>query len=178
MSAKSSPSPESSNIPAAEDAPRVRRVANPRPKKPVAAAAEPAAMVAAPEERPPSQAPHTDWPAPDAPNPGPSGPSEHAKRKRRRKKSKGHGPQLQGAAQDEEIPLQAGHEPSAAPAPPSGPPRAKPDPDHLARFAWKIYLSEVSEEGVALVGDNDAKELARRCFRLAEIFMEEQVRRR
>ncbi len=48
----------------------------------------------------------------------------------------------------------------------------------LTKLAWKIYLSEVSEEGVALIGDSDAKELSRRCFRLAEIFMEEQSRRR
>lgn len=48
----------------------------------------------------------------------------------------------------------------------------------LSKLAWKIYLAEVSEEGVALIGDNDAKELSRRCFRLAEIFMEEQTRRR
>ena len=45
-------------------------------------------------------------------------------------------------------------------------------------MAWKIYLAEVSEEGVALIGDNDAKDLSRRCFRLAEIFVEEQMRRR
>ena len=31
---------------------------------------------------------------------------------------------------------------------------------------------------VALIGDNDAKDLSRRCFRLAEIFIEEQTRRR
>ena len=52
------------------------------------------------------------------------------------------------------------------------------DPEALSKLAWKIYLSEVSEEGVALIGDNDAKELSRRCFRLAEIFLEEQARRR
>ena len=70
--------------------------------------------------------------------------------------------------------------PSQAPPPrPDQPPRPKIDPDLLAGRAWKIYLSEISEEGVALVGDNDAKELARRCFRLAEIFItEEQSRRR
>ncbi len=54
----------------------------------------------------------------------------------------------------------------------------KLDAEQLAKFAWKIYLAEVSEEGVALVGDNDARELSRRCFRLAEIFLEEQARRR
>jgi hypothetical protein len=58
------------------------------------------------------------------------------------------------------------------------PPRPKIDPELLTKMAWKIYLAEVSEEGVALIGDNDAKDLSRRCFRLAEIFIEEQMRRR
>lgn len=57
-------------------------------------------------------------------------------------------------------------------------PRSKVDPEELAKRAWKIYLAEVSEEGVALIGDADARELSRRCFRLAEIFIEEQSRRR
>jgi hypothetical protein len=46
-----------------------------------------------------------------------------------------------------------------------------------AAHAWQIYLAEVSEEGVALIGDQDAKELARRCFRLAEVFLQESARR-
>jgi hypothetical protein len=33
-------------------------------------------------------------------------------------------------------------------------------------------------EASAPTGDNDAKNLSRRCFRLAEIFIEEQTRRR
>ncbi|MBC7979096.1 MAG: hypothetical protein H7Y36_00865 [Armatimonadetes bacterium] len=52
------------------------------------------------------------------------------------------------------------------------------EPEKVAKNAWKIYLAEVSEEGVALIGDNDARELARRCFRLSEIFLEEESRRR
>jgi len=56
--------------------------------------------------------------------------------------------------------------------------RFKIDSEELAKRAWKIYLAEVSEEGVALIGDSDARELSRRCFRLAEIFLEEQSRRR
>ncbi len=55
--------------------------------------------------------------------------------------------------------------------------RRRIDPDKVAKNAWKIYLAEVSEEGVALIGDNDARELARRCFRLASIFLEEEDRR-
>lgn len=56
-------------------------------------------------------------------------------------------------------------------------PRRKPDPGKVAKNAWKIFLAEVSEEGVALIGDNDARELARRCFRLSEIFLEEEDKR-
>ena len=51
------------------------------------------------------------------------------------------------------------------------------NPEELAKKAWKIYLSEVSEEGIALINDQDARELSRRCFRLAEIFLDEQSRR-
>jgi hypothetical protein len=56
-------------------------------------------------------------------------------------------------------------------------PRRKPDPGKVAKNAWKIFLAEVGEEGVALIGDNDARELARRCFRLSEIFLEEEGKR-
>ena len=45
-----------------------------------------------------------------------------------------------------------------------------------AKKAWDIYLAEVSEEGVELFPDNDARELARRSFRLAEIFLQEELR--
>jgi hypothetical protein len=48
--------------------------------------------------------------------------------------------------------------------------------DDLCKKAWDIYLAEVSEEGVELFPDNDARELARRSFRLAEIFMQEEMR--
>ena len=47
----------------------------------------------------------------------------------------------------------------------------------LAKRAWKIFLAEVSEEGVSLISDQDARELSKRCFRLAEIFLDEQGRR-
>ncbi|MCP5543729.1 MAG: hypothetical protein H7A49_07450 [Akkermansiaceae bacterium] len=104
-----------------------------------------------------------DWPEP-ATSEGGSGGGQ--KRKRRRKKKSG---QQQG----EGVPATQG-ESNEAPRPP----RPQHDSDQLAKNAWKIYLAEISEEGVALVGDNDARELARRCFRLAEIFMDEQARRR
>jgi hypothetical protein len=60
---------------------------------------------------------------------------------------------------------------------PAQKPRHKLDSGKVAKHAWKIYLAEVSEEGVALIGDNDARELVRRCFRLSEIFLEEEDRR-
>lgn len=59
-----------------------------------------------------------------------------------------------------------------------GAPHERPslDPELVAKRAWKIYLGEVSEEGLALINDNTAREMARRSFRLAEIFLEEQAR--
>jgi len=54
--------------------------------------------------------------------------------------------------------------------------RAPYDPESLAAKAWKIFLAEVSEEGIALINDHDARELSKRCFRLAQIFLDEQSR--
>ena len=107
---------------------------------------------------------------------------EPAKRnKRRRRKGKGGGES--SAKQDKpaeetviEIKSEIKAEAPPAPAKPNPPQRPRHDPGQLAKFAWKIYLAEVSEEGVALIHDNDAKELARRCFRLAEIFLDESFR--
>lgn len=50
------------------------------------------------------------------------------------------------------------------------------DADEVAKYAWKIYLAEISEEGVRLVDDRAARELARRCFELAVTFLDEQQR--
>lgn len=129
------------------------------------------------------------WPEPDAASTGGnSGPSEAAKKKRRRRKGKGAISQAQGSAPQAEetfpispeVKVQDHREPR--PQPHGGstpfPQRIKHDPEQLAKMAWKIYSSEVGEEGVALIGDNDAKELSRRCFRLAEIFLDEQARHR
>lgn len=254
MSDDNAPSPESAKELQADGAPRVRRISNPRIKKPAKSAVAPSAapedapqpeesstpasaaaaktskfpeFLDAPERPEPaerreksapsrtaepggeadsSQAPESsdesssrsDWPEPEAPSSG--APSENNKRKRRRKKGKGGnsnnggsgsqgeteapqsmvsdvaeattGAQLSGSGQ--------GHQPRQSHPQAQHAPQSRPrlDPDLLAKFAWKIYLAEVSEEGVALVGDSDAKELSRRCFRLAEIFMEEQARRR
>lgn len=55
-------------------------------------------------------------------------------------------------------------------------PRPKLDPELVAKKAWKIYLAEVSEEGLALISDQDARDLSRRSFRLAEFFLEEAAR--
>jgi hypothetical protein len=180
MSEESATPPETSATPSAGSA---RRVSNPRPKKkakspkPEKSAeeipAEPSAKFPEfPESSEPADAPRGDWPEPEAPSSGNAAASENTKRKRRRKKGKGgNNPQNAAPAVDAEDPA------VSQPQRPQ-PSRVKLDPELLAKFAWKIYLAEVSEEGVALVSDNDAKELTRRCFRLAEIFLEEQSRRR
>ena len=202
MSDESLPFPETPVNPPAEGSSRVRRISNPRIKKPAKAAApdrdaEAAGPVPAKEspkspkfpefiEAPDSPSLRTDWPEPDAASAGATAFPENPKRKRRRKKGKGNGPQNTAPPGDGENSPQVAAEPAEVSAPqampppprPSLPPRTKIDAELLAERAWKIYLSEVSEEGVALIGDNDAKELARRCFRLAEIFIEEQGRRR
>ncbi|WP_338687029.1 hypothetical protein [Haloferula helveola] len=81
-------------------------------------------------------------------------------KRRRRRRRRGSGGD-EGEAQD-------GQSPSNRP---------KLDPREVERKAWKIYLSEVSEEGLALINDNDARELSRRSFRIAELFLEEAARR-
>jgi len=163
-------------------------------------AAEPAPAEIVPADAPDdSEAPQSngsdgDWPEPEAASTGNPSQSEGAKRKRRRRKGKGKGEAPQNAVapvQDQPAaPVSEAVEPAeAAPRPPIGPKPPQPQPQHqpqrpkvdpelLTKMAWKIYLAEVSEEGVALIGDNDAKDLSRRCFRLAEIFIEEQLRRR
>ena len=55
-------------------------------------------------------------------------------------------------------------------------PRPKLDPELVAKKAWKVFLAEVSEEGLALISDQDARELSKRSFRLAEVFLEEAAR--
>jgi len=155
-------------------------------------------------EESPASSPETEWPEPDAASSGQPSQTESAKRKRRRRKGKGkgdgsqNGPALSaenaGAAHEDGADEPAASEGNQAPRPANAPaaqqkphsqqapqhqaPRPKIDPELLTKMAWKIYLAEVSEEGVALIGDNDAKDLSRRCFRLAEIFVEEQLRRR
>jgi hypothetical protein len=137
-----------------------------------------------------------DWPeSEDAATGDAPSQTESSKRKRRRRKGKGQSNGQQNTAEpsNEEVHSLAAAEPmSAEPAQDQRPrpqataqsqphpqqQRSKIDPELLTKMAWKIYLAEVSEEGVALIGDSDAKDLSRRCFRLAEIFIEEQSRRR
>jgi hypothetical protein len=52
------------------------------------------------------------------------------------------------------------------------------DVDGIVSKAWEIFGAEVKEEGVELFPDNDARELAKRAFRLAEIFLLEESRLR
>ena len=122
------------------------------------------------------------------------------KRKRRRRKGKGGGqngqaggagpaneeisavveppapkesaPPVQQSAPQQSRPVQA----PVSPQQPQ-PPRTQINQELLAKRAWKIFLAEVSEEGVSLISDHDARELSKRCFRLAEIFLDEQGRK-
>lgn len=78
------------------------------------------------------------------------------RRKRRRRNRRGG----EGSSQ----PQQGGH--------------TRVDPEELVRRAWKIYLGEVTEEGLALMDDRTAAEAARRAFRVAELFLVEASRHR
>ena len=51
----------------------------------------------------------------------------------------------------------------------------KLDTKLTAKRAWKIFLGEVNEEGLALIGDKDARELAKRSLRVAEIYSREEA---
>ena len=140
-------------------------------------------------ETPPS-AP-VDAPAPVEVAP-PLDPAKNRAKRRRGKKGKGGG---EAAAKPPHVdqpdgikvppdPQHAGHQASgdpetAASAPPAPRPQQRPhrhDSKDLSKKAWKIFLAEVSEEGIALIGDQDARELSRRCFRIAELFLDEQAR--
>jgi hypothetical protein len=102
--------------------------------------------------------------SPDSPTP-----SSEPKRKNRRRRSKN-----KSKIENSETHPNEGSVPSL---PAQQKLRPKLDSARVAKNAWKIYLAEISEEGVALIGDNDARELARRCFRLSELFIEEEDRR-
>lgn len=57
------------------------------------------------------------------------------------------------------------------------PTQPRVNPDELVRRAWKIFLGEVTEEGLALMDDRTAAEASRRAFRVAELFLQEAARR-
>ncbi|MGA0853652.1 MAG: hypothetical protein ACO3RK_02425 [Luteolibacter sp.] len=179
---------ESPSIPDKASKPRARRSSSSRSKKTEKSAKaetiEPAKFPEFPStaadkaEEVPTRG---DWPEPEPATSGGGSGQENSKRKRRRKKGKGGGPSQAHAAADPESPDSANSpvtQPAQVSASQNKSARVKVDPEQLEKFAWKIYLAEVSEEGVALVGDHDARELSRRCFRLAEIFLEEQARHR
>ena len=50
------------------------------------------------------------------------------------------------------------------------------DSKDLAKKAWKIFQSEVTEEGLALVDDNGLRDYARSSFNAARLFLEEKER--
>ncbi len=64
--------------------------------------------------------------------------------------------------------------PNAAAA--QGTTRPMIDPDEQQRYAWKIFLGEVTEEGIGFMDDRAASDIARRAFRLAEIYLTEASR--
>jgi len=53
--------------------------------------------------------------------------------------------------------------------------KVKLDDKKVAKRAWKIFLGEVGEEGLALIADKDAREMARRSLRVAEIYSREEA---
>lgn len=142
---------------------------------------------------PREESPRNAWPEIETIQGG-NQPPTSGKRKRRRKKKGGQGgqaPTVAGSSEAAPLPprqpqvqprreerqVQEVSEPIEAAPPRQQGPRVQLDSDDLAKKAWKIFQSEVAEEGMALIGDQDARELSRKSFRLAEIFLEEQARR-
>lgn len=143
-----------------------------------------------------------DWPEAETVSDA-KGQTANDKRKRRRRKGKGGGQNSQGGSSSPangeisavvEPPVPKEGAPATQQASPQQSrsvqsPVSVPQPQHLqqprtqinqellAKRAWKIFLAEVSEEGVSLISDHDARELSKRCFRLAEIFLDEQGRK-
>ena len=54
--------------------------------------------------------------------------------------------------------------------------RIQVDAKDLAKKAWKIFESEVTEEGLALLDDNGLRDYARSSFNAARLFLEEKGR--
>ena len=55
-------------------------------------------------------------------------------------------------------------------------PRVTVDSKDLTKKAWKIFESEVTEEGLALLDDNGLRDYARSSFNAARLFLEEKER--
>jgi len=52
-------------------------------------------------------------------------------------------------------------------------PRVEINPEKLSKKAWKIFVSEVTEEGLALLDDRALRDYARSSLNAARIFLEE-----
>ncbi len=50
------------------------------------------------------------------------------------------------------------------------------DEEELSKKAWRIFYSEVTEEGLALLDDNGLREFAKGSFNAAKVFLEEKGR--
>jgi len=117
-----------------------------------------------------------------APAPEPIG--KHAKRRRGKKgKNGGENPPKEQFTESAEDAGKTGakvqadaRKSSDVPPAPRPPQPSRHDSDELAEKAWKIYLAEISEEGIALINDQDARDIAKRCFRLARLFLDEKSR--
>ena len=173
--------PPSEEAPTEEfEKPKVRRISNKNPRKTAKEKEE-----AKDAENTPSA---EDKPAPQDDAPAGAENAEEPKRNNRRRRGKKTAKDAPEESSGEET-INLGDDESPAKSdennssrgqgrnPRKGRARVNVDPEKVANKAWKIYLAEVSEEGVALIADNDARELSRRCFRLAEIFLEEEQRK-
>jgi len=188
------------SIPPAQDpspdtapTPKVRRISNRNPKKAAKAAKENQVE----EHAVPIEEFDSTPPTGDESREGKTEKSGEQKRKNRRRRGKGKPSQMDGETSGDSTPVseetinladtdakepdrrndKQGERKEQQTQRPPQKQRSKPDVDKIAKNAWKIFLAEVGEEGVALIADNDARELARRCFRLSEIFLEEEGRR-
>ncbi len=59
---------------------------------------------------------------------------------------------------------------------PQGQQRPVINPEEQEAYAWKIFLGEVTEEGLAFMDDRAASDAARRAFRIAELYLMEAAR--
>ena len=145
-------------------APRAKKETAPEPAAPAAA---PAASSPTPKAEPKPKAdpkPKTEH----KPKPAPAEPAEPASSYPAPETVGGHEPQGEGKHRKRRRRNRRGGEASQQPVPGR---HAPVDPDELNRRAWKIFLGEVTEEGLALMDDRTAAEAARRSFRVAELFL-------